>query len=147
MLSKSVRKKLTARMPAKQESFGRQIYLLYRYLVALEDDLMRMFGSDRIAKIMDRMGIKDGEVIQHSMITNSIERAQKRVEMRNFDIRKHLLEYDDVMNKQREVIYKRRGRALEAGRAPLSRLRDRRRARPPVSSVVAQYGRAARTRG
>ena len=69
---------------------------------------MRMFGSDRIAKIMDRMGIKEGEVIQHSMITKSIERAQKKVEENNFGIRKRLLEYDDVMNAQREVIYKKR---------------------------------------
>jgi preprotein translocase subunit SecA len=73
---------------------------------------MRMFGSERIAKIMDRMGIKEGEVIQHSMITKSIERAQKKVEENNFGIRKRLLEYDDVMNAQREVIYKKRKHAL-----------------------------------
>jgi preprotein translocase subunit SecA len=73
---------------------------------------MRMFGSERIAKIMDRMGIKEGEVIQHSMITKSIERAQKKVEENNFGIRKKLLEYDDVMNAQREVIYKKRKHAL-----------------------------------
>jgi len=73
---------------------------------------MRMFGSDRIAKIMDRMGIKDGEVIQHSMITKSIERAQKKVEENNFGVRKKLLEYDDVMNIQREAIYKKRHHAL-----------------------------------
>ncbi len=83
-----------------------------QFFVSLEDDLMRMFGSDRIAKIMDRMGIKDGEVIQHSMITNSIERAQKKVEENNFGVRKRLLEYDDVMNIQREAIYKRRHHAL-----------------------------------
>jgi preprotein translocase subunit SecA len=83
-----------------------------QFFVSLEDDLMRMFGSDRIAKIMDRMGIKDGEVIQHSMITNSIERAQKKVEENNFGIRKRLLEYDDVMNIQREAIYKKRHHAL-----------------------------------
>ncbi len=83
-----------------------------QFFVALEDDLMRMFGSERIAKIMDRMGIKDGEVIQHSMITKSIERAQKKVEENNFGIRKRLLEYDDVMNAQREVIYKKRKHAL-----------------------------------
>ena len=82
------------------------------FFVSLEDDLMRMFGSERIAKIMDRMGIKDGEVIQHSMITKSIERAQKKVEENNFGIRKRLLEYDDVMNAQREVIYKKRKHAL-----------------------------------
>ncbi len=83
-----------------------------QFFVSLEDDLMRMFGSDRIAKIMDRMGIKDGEVIQHSMITNSIERAQKKVEENNFGTRKKLLEYDDVMNIQREAIYKKRHHAL-----------------------------------
>jgi len=83
-----------------------------QFFVSLEDDLMRMFGSDRIAKIMDRMGIKEGEVIQHSMITKSIERAQKKVEENNFGIRKRLLEYDDVMNIQREAIYKKRFHAL-----------------------------------
>jgi preprotein translocase subunit SecA len=83
-----------------------------QFFVSLEDDLMRMFGSERIAKIMDRMGIQDGEVIQHSMITKSIERAQKKVEENNFGIRKRLLEYDDVMNIQREVIYKKRHHAL-----------------------------------
>jgi len=83
-----------------------------QFFVSLEDDLMRMFGSGRIAKIMDRMGIKEGEVIQHSMITKSIERAQKKVEENNFGIRKRLLEYDDVMNAQREVIYKKRKHAL-----------------------------------
>jgi preprotein translocase subunit SecA len=83
-----------------------------QFFVSLEDDLMRMFGSERIAKIMDRMGIKEGEVIQHSMITKSIERAQKKVEENNFGIRKKLLEYDDVMNAQREVIYKKRKHAL-----------------------------------
>jgi preprotein translocase subunit SecA len=83
-----------------------------QFFVSLEDDLMRMFGSERIAKIMDRMGIKEGEVIQHSMITKSIERAQKKVEENNFGIRKRLLEYDDVMNAQREVIYKKRHHAL-----------------------------------
>jgi preprotein translocase subunit SecA len=83
-----------------------------QFFVSLEDDLMRMFGSDRIARIMDRMGIKEGEVIQHSMITKSIERAQKKVEENNFGIRKRLLEYDDVMNIQREAIYKKRHHAL-----------------------------------
>jgi preprotein translocase subunit SecA len=83
-----------------------------QFFVSLEDDLMRMFGSDRIAKIMDRLGIKEGEVIQHSMITKSIERAQKKVEENNFGIRKRLLQYDDVMNAQREVIYKKRRHAL-----------------------------------
>ena len=83
-----------------------------QFFVSLEDDLMRLFGSDRIAKIMDRLGFKEGEVIQHSMITNSIERAQKKVEENNFGIRKRLLEYDDVMNKQRESIYSKRRNAL-----------------------------------
>ncbi len=83
-----------------------------RFFLSLEDDLMRLFGSDRIAGIMDRMGVQEGEVITHSMITRSIERAQKRVEAQNFAIRKHLLEYDDVMNRQREVIYERRKRVL-----------------------------------
>ena len=84
-----------------------------RFFLSLEDDLMRLFGSDRMAGVMDRMGLEEGEVITHPMITRSIERAQKRVEARNFEIRKHLLEYDDVMTKQREVIYSRRRRALE----------------------------------
>ena len=83
-----------------------------QFFVSLEDDLMRMFGSGRIAGIMDRLGLDEGEVIQHSMITKSIERAQKKVEENNFGIRKRLLEYDDVMNSQREVIYKRRRHAL-----------------------------------
>lgn len=83
-----------------------------QFYVSLEDNLMRLFGSERIAKMMDRMGHKDGEVIQHSMISKSIERAQKKVEENNFGVRKRLLEYDDVMNKQRDVIYKRRKNAL-----------------------------------
>lgn len=83
-----------------------------QFFVSLEDDLMRLFGSDRIAGWMDRMGLKEGEVIQHSMITKSIERAQKKVEENNFGIRKRLLEYDDVMNSQREVIYSKRRHAL-----------------------------------
>ena len=83
-----------------------------QFYVSLEDNLMRMFGSDRISKIMDRLGLQEGEVIQHSMITKSIERAQKKVEENNFGIRKRLLEYDDVMNSQREVIYKKRHHAL-----------------------------------
>jgi len=83
------------------------------FYLSLEDDLMRLFGSERIASVMDRLGVEEGEVITHPMITKSIERAQKRVEMRNFEIRKHLLEYDNVMNKQREVIYSWRRRALE----------------------------------
>ena len=87
-----------------------------QFFVSLEDDLMRLFGSDRIAKVMDRIGLKEGEVIQHSMITRSIERAQKKVEENNFGIRKRLLEYDDVMNKQRETIYRKRRNALYGDR-------------------------------
>ena len=90
-----------------------------QFYVALEDDLMRMFGSERIAKIMDRLGYKEGEVIQHSMITSSIERAQKKVEENNFGIRKRLLEYDDVMNKQRNVVYGKRQHALFGERLAL----------------------------
>ena len=83
-----------------------------QFYVSLEDNLMRLFGSERIAKMMDRMGLKEGEVIQHSMISKSIERAQKKVEENQFGVRKRLLEYDDVMNAQREVVYKRRYHAL-----------------------------------
>ncbi|MBL0340431.1 MAG: preprotein translocase subunit SecA [Bacteroidetes bacterium] len=90
-----------------------------QFFVSLEDNLMRLFGSERIAKLMDRMGIKEGEVIQHSMISKSIERAQKKVEENNFGIRKRLLEYDDVMNSQREVIYKKRRHALFGERLSL----------------------------
>ncbi len=90
-----------------------------QFFVSLEDSLMRLFGSDRIAKLMDRMGLQEGEVIQHSMVTSSIERAQKKVEENNFAIRKRLLEYDDVMNQQREVIYKRRKHALFGDRLQL----------------------------
>ena len=84
-----------------------------QFYVSLEDNLMRLFGSDRVAKMMDKMGHKEGEVIQHSMMTKTIERAQKKVEENNFGIRKRLLEYDDVMNVQRENIYKRRKNALD----------------------------------
>jgi preprotein translocase subunit SecA len=89
------------------------------FFVSMEDDLMRMFGSERIAKVMDRFGYKEGEVIQHSMLTNSIERAQRKVEENNFGIRKRLLEYDDVMNKQRNVIYTKRSHALFGERLAL----------------------------
>lgn len=87
-----------------------------QFYVSLEDNLMRLFHSERIAKLMDRMGHKEGDVIQHSMVTKSIERAQKKVEENNFGIRKRLLEYDDVMNIQREAIYKKRRHALEGER-------------------------------
>ena len=90
-----------------------------KFFVSLEDDLMRMFGSERIASLMDRMGYKEGEVIQHNMISKSIERAQKKVEENNFGIRKRLLEYDDVMNKQRTVIYGKRNHALFGERLAL----------------------------
>lgn len=83
-----------------------------QFFVSLEDDLMRLFGSDKLVRYMDRLGVEDGEMIQHSMITKSIERAQKKVEENNFGIRKRLLEYDDVMNSQREVIYTKRRHAL-----------------------------------
>jgi len=83
-----------------------------QFFVSLEDDLMRLFGSDRIAGLMDRLGLKEGEMIQHSMITKSIERAQRKVEENHFGVRKRLLEYDDVMNSQREVIYTKRRHAL-----------------------------------
>ncbi|MCL4107753.1 UNVERIFIED_CONTAM: hypothetical protein GTU68_027138 [Idotea baltica] len=87
-----------------------------QFFVSLEDNLMRLFHSERIAKVMDKMGHKDGEVIQHSMVTKSLERAQKKVEENNFGIRKRLLEYDDVMNIQREAIYKKRNNALSGNR-------------------------------
>lgn len=87
-----------------------------QFYVSLEDNLMRLFGSERVAKVMDRMGLQEGEVIQHSMMTKSIERAQKKVEENNFGVRKRLLEYDDVMNAQREVVYKRRRHALHGER-------------------------------
>jgi len=90
-----------------------------QFYVSLEDDLMRLFGSDRIAKTMDRFGLEEGEVIQHSLITSSIERAQKKVEENHFGVRKRLLEFDDVMNAQREVIYKRRKHALFGERLQL----------------------------
>ncbi|HPT70515.1 MAG TPA: SEC-C metal-binding domain-containing protein, partial [Syntrophomonas sp.] len=90
-----------------------------QFFVSLEDDLMRLFGSERIARIMDTIGLKEGEVIQHSMITKSIERAQKKVEENNFGIRKRLLEYDDVMNSQRDVVYSKRRHGLYGDRLAL----------------------------
>jgi preprotein translocase subunit SecA len=85
-----------------------------RFYLSLEDDLLRIFGSERISGIMEKLGMEEGQPIEHSMITKSIENAQRKVEAHNFDIRKHLLEYDDVMNKQREVIYDQRHEALES---------------------------------
>jgi preprotein translocase subunit SecA len=90
-----------------------------QFYVSLEDNLMRLFMPERIARLMDKLGLKEGEVIQHSMVTSSIERAQKKVEENNFGIRKRLLEYDNVMNSQREVIYKRRKNALYGERLEL----------------------------
>jgi preprotein translocase subunit SecA len=90
-----------------------------QFFVSLEDSLMRLFFSDRTAKIMDKLGMEEGEVIQHSMITNSIERAQRKVEENNFGMRKRLIEYDDVMNVQRDTIYKRRKNALYGDRLSL----------------------------
>jgi len=90
-----------------------------QFFVSLEDNLMRLFGSERISNIMVRMGIEDGEVIQHSMITKSIERAQRKVEENNFGIRKRLLEYDDVMNSQRSIVYSKRKNALFGERLDL----------------------------
>ena len=108
--SRRVDRQLRGRSGRQGDSGSSQFY------VSLEDNLMRLFGSDRVAKVMDRMGLEEGEVIQHSMMTKSIERAQKKVEENNFGIRKRLLEYDDVMNSQREVIYKRRKNALQGNR-------------------------------
>ena len=111
--SRRVDRQLRGRSGRQGDSGSSQFY------VSLEDNLMRLFGSDRVAKVMDRMGLEEGEVIQHSMMTKSIERAQKKVEENNFGIRKRLLEYDDVMNSQREVIYKRRKNALQGNRLKL----------------------------
>src|SRR5204862_7795191 len=83
-----------------------------RFYLSLEDDLMRLFGAERISTLMQKMGVEEGEVIEHGMVTSAIGRAQKRVEAHNFDIRKHLLEYDNVMNKQREEVYRQRNDAL-----------------------------------
>jgi preprotein translocase subunit SecA len=107
-----------------------------KFFLSLEDDLMRLFGSERISRVMERLGIQEGEAIQHSMITNSVERAQKKVEENNFGIRKRLLEYDDVMNQQREVIYDRRRQALTG-----ERLKDEifEMARTNVQKIVEKY--------
>ena len=84
-----------------------------RFYLSLEDDLMRIFGSDRIASLMERLGMEEGVPIEHGMVTKAIERAQTQVEAQNFSVRKHLLEYDDVMNKQRESVYALRRELLE----------------------------------
>jgi preprotein translocase subunit SecA len=98
------------------------------FFVSLEDDLMRLFGAERIAKIVDGLGMQEGEVLQHSMLSSSIERAQRKVEENNFGIRKRLLEYDDVMNSQREVIYTRRKNALYGERIEID-----------VKNMIADY--------
>src|SRR5205823_10231192 len=85
-----------------------------RFYLSLEDDLMRLFGAERISGLMQRMGVEEGEVIEHPLVTGAISRAQKRVEAYNFDIRKHLLEYDNVMNQQRTIVYDLRNRALSS---------------------------------
>ena len=95
-----------------------------RFYLSLEDDLMRIFGSDRISGLMQRLGMEEGVPIEHKMVTNAIARAQKQVEAQNFSVRKHLLEYDDVMNKQRESVYSLRRELLE-GQDPASRKRKR----------------------
>ncbi|GAB4380683.1 MAG: preprotein translocase subunit SecA [Salibacteraceae bacterium] len=110
-----------------------------QFFVSLEDNLMRLFGSDRIAKLMDRMGYKEGEVIQHSMVSRSIERAQKKVEENNFGIRKRLLEYDDVMNSQREVIYKKRRYALFGERMEIETMNT---IHDVCASIVSEYQQA-----
>ncbi|CAN5194111.1 preprotein translocase subunit SecA [soil metagenome] len=109
-----------------------------RFFLSLEDDLMRLFSSDRIATVMDKLGAEEGEVITHSLVTKSIERAQKKVELNNFEIRKRLLEYDDVMNKQREIIYDLRLQALEGDRETVfDEARDM--VREAAEAKVAQY--------
>ena len=116
-----------------------------RFYLSLEDDLMRIFGSDRISGLMQRLGMEEGVPIEHGMVTRAIERAQKQVEAQNFSVRKHLLEYDDVMNKQRENIYSLRRQMLE-GKIQSGR----RRTRDPIDTHEylhgARRGRARRAR-
>lgn len=107
-----------------------------QFFVSLEDDLMRLFSSERIIRLMDRLGLEEGEVIQHSMVTRSIERAQKKVEQSNFAVRKRLLEYDNVMNAQREVVYKRRKHALLGQRLHLEVMRATRQV---LENMFVQY--------
>ena len=92
---------------------ARAIQVHRGFILSLEDDLMRIFGADRIQGIMSRLGMEEGVPIEHGLVTRAIENAQKKVEGHNFDIRKHLFEYDDVMNKQREVIYNQRREVLK----------------------------------
>jgi len=107
-----------------------------RFYLSLEDDLLRIFGSDRIKGLMGRLGMEDGQPIEHKLVSNAIERAQKRVEGHNFDIRKHLLEYDNVMNKQREVIYAQR-RQILAGEDLQEDILEM--AQELVEEIVAEY--------
>ena len=113
-----------------------------QFFLSLEDDLMRLFGSERIAKLMDRMGAQEGEVLTHPLITRSIEQAQKRVELQNFQARKRLLEYDDVMNQQREVIYSLRAFALEGGeelKGEALKMIEKARHASRVETTLAEY--------
>ena len=111
-----------------------------RFYLSLEDDLLRIFGSERIQRIMDRLGMEEGEPIEHKLVTRAIGTAQKRVETRNFEIRKHLLEYDDVMNKQREIVYGMRREILEGESQEETVLEW-------IGEVVAATGRPLRARG
>jgi preprotein translocase subunit SecA len=116
-----------------------------QFFLSLEDDLMRIFGSERIARLMDRLGAQEGEVLTHPLITRSIEQAQKRVELQNFQARKRLLEYDDVMNQQREVIYSLRSFALEGGeelKGEAQKMIDKAMAQR-VDTALAEYENAA----
>jgi hypothetical protein len=120
-----------------------------QFFLSLEDDLMRLFGSERIARLMDRMGAQEGEVLTHAMITRSIEGAQKRVELQNFQSRKRLLEYDDVMNQQREVVYSLRSFALEGGeelKGEARKMVERALARR-IENGMADFDPRTRTRG
>jgi len=99
-----------------------------RFYLSLEDDLLRIFGAERISSLMDRIGFEEGQPIEHNLISKAVENAQKRVEGQNFDIRKHLLEYDDVMNQQRQIIYGQR-REILSGSDPQPYLEERRRRR------------------
>jgi len=105
-----------------------------RFYLSLEDDLLRIFGAERIQRIMERLGMEEGEPIEHKLVTRAIATAQKRVETHNFEIRKHLLEYDDVMNKQREIVYGMRGEILD-GASQRRRSRSGPRTSPRASST------------
>src|SRR5262249_634263 len=116
-----------------------------QFFLSLEDDLMRLFGSERIAKLMDRLGAVEGEMLTHPLITRSIEQAQKRVELQNFQARKRLLDYDDVMNQQREVIYSLRSFALQGGeelKGEALQMSDK-AITPRIETNLAEYEEAA----